>query len=86
MTKTNVQPTPTVIGQLVTAALAVWYLLHMKIIRPEKGDYRLKGSICGRIKRSSPPSPFGKWERCTAWSPTAMAWCAVRSTPTTTPV
>ena len=38
----------TVIGQLVTAALAVWYLLHMKIIRPEKGDYRLKGSICGR--------------------------------------
>lgn len=36
------------IGQLVTAALAVWYLLHMKIIRPEKGDYRLKGSICGR--------------------------------------
>ena len=38
----------TVIGQLVTAALAVWYLLHMKIIRPEKGDYRLKGSICSR--------------------------------------
>ena len=38
----------TVIGQLVTAVLAVWYLLHMKIIRPEKGDYRLKGSICGR--------------------------------------
>ena len=38
----------TVIGQLVTAALAVWYLLHMKITRPEKGDYRLKGSICGR--------------------------------------
>lgn len=38
----------TVIGQLVTAALAVWYLLHMKIIRPAKGDYRLKGSICGR--------------------------------------
>ena len=38
----------TVIGQVVTAVLAVWYLLHMKIIRPEKGDYRLKGSICGR--------------------------------------
>ena len=38
----------TVIGQLVTAALAVWYLLHMKIIRPAKGDYRLKGSICSR--------------------------------------
>ena len=38
----------TVIGQVVTAVLAVWYLLHAKIIRPEKGDYRLKGSICGR--------------------------------------
>lgn len=38
----------TVIGQLVTAALVVWYLLHMKIIRPAKGDYRLKGSICSR--------------------------------------
>ena len=38
----------TVIGQVATAFLAVWYLLHMKIIRPEKGDYRLKGSICGR--------------------------------------
>jgi len=38
----------TVIGQVVTAVLAVWYLLHMKIIRPKKGDYRLKGSICSR--------------------------------------
>ena len=38
----------TVIGQLVTAALAVWYLLHMKIIRPAWADLRLKGSICGR--------------------------------------
>ena len=27
----------TVIGQVVTAALAVWYLLHMKIIRPGVG-------------------------------------------------
>ena len=26
----------------------MWYLLHMKIIRPKKGDYRLKGSICSR--------------------------------------
>ena len=38
----------TVIGQVVTAALAVWYLLHMKIIRPAWADLRLKGSICGR--------------------------------------
>lgn len=36
----------TVIGQIVTAVLAVWYLLHMKIIKPEKGDYRLSGSVC----------------------------------------
>ena len=38
----------TVIGQVVTAVLAVWYLLHMKIIRPAWADLRLKGSICGR--------------------------------------
>lgn len=38
----------TVIGQVVTAVLAVWYLLHMKIIKPEKGDYRLSGFICGK--------------------------------------
>ena len=38
----------TVIGQVVTAVLSVWYLLHMKITRPAKGDYRLKGTICGR--------------------------------------
>lgn len=36
----------TVAGQVVTAVLAVWYLLHMKIIRPEHGDYRLNGTIC----------------------------------------
>ena len=29
----------TVIGQAVTAALAVWYLLHMRILRPGPGDY-----------------------------------------------
>ena len=35
----------TVIGQVVTAALAVWYLLHMKIIQPGSGlTFRLKGS------------------------------------------
>ena len=38
----------TVIGQVATAALAVWYLLHMKIIKPAAGDYALSGSICGR--------------------------------------
>ena len=39
----------TVLGQIVTAALAVWYLLHMKIIRPRKGDFRLKGELCSQI-------------------------------------
>ena len=38
----------TVIGQIVTAVLAVWYLLHMKIIKPAKGDYALQGSVCVR--------------------------------------
>lgn len=38
----------TVLGQAVTAILAVWYLLNMKIIRPQKKDYRLCGSICSR--------------------------------------
>ena len=38
----------TVLGQVVTAVLSVWYLAHMKIIRPRKGDYRLGGQVCGR--------------------------------------
>lgn len=39
----------TVIGQVLTAILAVWYLLHMKIIKPASGDYALHRSICGRM-------------------------------------
>ena len=39
----------TVIGQVATAVLAVWYLLHMKIIRPASGDYSLHGNICRRM-------------------------------------
>ena len=39
----------TVIGQVATAVLAVWYLLHMKIIRPVSGDYSLQGNICRRM-------------------------------------
>lgn len=38
----------TVLGQAATAALAVWYLFHMHIIRPQKGDYRLNVHVCGR--------------------------------------
>ncbi len=36
----------TVLGQALTAALAVWYLIHMKVIGPRKGDFRLGRSIC----------------------------------------
>ena len=39
----------TVIGQVATAALAVWYLLNMKIIKPASGDYAPRRSICGRM-------------------------------------
>lgn len=30
----------TVIGQIVTAVLAVWYLLHMKLVKPAKSDFK----------------------------------------------
>lgn len=35
----------TVAGQIVTAALAVWYLLNMKTVKPEKSDYLISLSI-----------------------------------------
>ncbi len=35
----------TVIGQIATALLSIWYLLHMKTIRPEKFDYRMNWQI-----------------------------------------
>ena len=38
----------TVIGQVVTAILALWYLLHMKVIKPVKSDYRLSSSTCSK--------------------------------------
>lgn len=36
----------TVIGQALTAILAIWYLFHMKIIKPSKNDFKLKSRIC----------------------------------------
>ena len=39
----------TVIGQIVTAVLAVWYIRHMRVIRPEKGDYRIRFALSRRI-------------------------------------
>ena len=38
----------TVIGQILTAVLSVWYILHMKIIKPRGKDFRLSRRICGR--------------------------------------
>ena len=39
----------TVIGQVVTAILALWYLLHMRVIKPTHRDYTLNGTVCGRM-------------------------------------
>jgi len=38
----------TVIGQAVTALLAIWYLLHMKVVKPGAADFRPERSVCGR--------------------------------------
>ena len=45
----------TVIGQVATAFLAVWYLLHMKIIKPASGDYALRSG------RSSTRRSLWRW-------------------------
>lgn len=36
----------TVIGQALTAVLAIWYLLNMKVIMPTASDYTLDGKTC----------------------------------------
>ena len=38
----------TVIGQVLTAVLAAWYILHMKIIRPSKRDFAVNLPIYGK--------------------------------------
>lgn len=38
----------TVIGQILTALLSAWYILHMKIIKPSKKDFCLDSHICSR--------------------------------------
>ena len=35
----------TILGQIITAALAVWYLCHMKAVRLEKRSFRLSGAL-----------------------------------------
>ncbi len=36
----------TVLGQVVTAVLAVWYVVHMKVVKPGRADYKMEGRIC----------------------------------------
>ena len=38
----------TVMGQIVTALLAVWYICHGKIIKPKSGDFKLNVSTVGK--------------------------------------
>lgn len=38
----------TVLGQVATALLAVWYILRMKLVKPSGKDFKLKGEICRR--------------------------------------
>ena len=39
----------TVIGQIVTAILAVWYVCHLKSVKLDRGSFKLKGKVIGRI-------------------------------------
>ncbi len=39
----------TVIGQVLTAALSIWYLRHMKVIKLEKRSFRLDGRLIPRF-------------------------------------
>ncbi len=36
----------TVLGQAVTALLSLWYLLHMKLVKPARADYVPEGGVC----------------------------------------
>lgn len=38
----------TVIGQIVTAVLAIWYLCHMKLVKPAKADFKPKAAVIRR--------------------------------------
>ena len=39
----------TVIGQILTALISVWYLFRMKVIRPSASDFRPEARISGRV-------------------------------------
>ncbi|MEE0954256.1 MAG: MATE family efflux transporter [Eubacterium sp.] len=39
----------TILGQIVTALLAIWYLFHMKAVRLERSSFRLSASLIRRF-------------------------------------
>ncbi len=39
----------TVIGQILTAVLSIWYIVRMKLMRPGKGDFRINWKLSGRM-------------------------------------
>lgn len=39
----------TVAGQVVTAVLSIWYLLHTKTVKLRKGSFLLSGSVVGKV-------------------------------------
>jgi len=38
----------TVLGQVLTAVLSIWYLCHMKAVRLERGSFRLHGKLAAK--------------------------------------
>ncbi len=38
----------TVLGQILTAALSVWYLAHMKLVKPHKQDLAIHAKVSGK--------------------------------------
>lgn len=38
----------TVFGQIITAILAVWYIFHMRTVKPSLEDLKINHKICGR--------------------------------------
>lgn len=38
----------TVIGQIITAILAIWYIFHMRTVKPARKHFRMSGTICGK--------------------------------------
>ena len=38
----------TVLGQILTAALSIWYLCHMKAVKLEKSSFRIHGKLAGK--------------------------------------